>query len=428
MNIIKWNKKFSKKILKRQVFDLEKYRQIVRPMILEVKKRGDKALAEFTQKFDGCKVKNFKVAQPEIKKAVFKADKELLNALKIAKQNITKFEKANTQAYKPVKILKGITCGRIIRPIESAGLYVPAGGAPLVSTLLMLAVPAKLAGVQRIVVCTPPQKDGKANSSILAACGFLGISEVYNLGGAQAIAAMAYGTKTIQKVDKIAGPGNIYVTAAKAEVGTDPEGAAIDMLAGPSELLIIADSKASEKFIASDLIAQAEHDVLAQVVLISNSQNKLLAVWKEINRQILTLPRKEIALRSLRSAKFILAKSILEAITISNLYAPEHLSLQVKNPKILLPSIQNAGSVFLGNFSTEAAGDYCSGTNHSLPTLGQARVTGGVSVRTFQKIITTQELKPSGLRKILPAISTLARIEGLEGHARSAEIRLRSNI
>jgi len=430
MKILYYSKNNREKIykyLQRPALDLSKYRGQVLQTIKDVRKNGDKALRLYTERFDGVKLKSFRVSQKSLLKAYQKTSPLLLKSLRIAADNIKKFYKPNEPQNRTAETVPGVYCRRITKPLASVGLYIPAGSAPLVSTVLMLGVPAKIAGVSRIAVCSPPQKDGKVNSAILATCKLLGIEEVYAMGGAQAIAALAYGTASIPKVDKIVGPGNAYVTAAKAEVSIDPQGAAIDMLSGPSELLVIADSTADPRFVSADLVAQAEHDPLAKVILVSNSLKIIVSTRSELARQLKSLPRKNIAGQALQNCLFVVVPQLSAAVEIANAYAPEHLSIQIKNPTKLFSGITNAGSVFLGSFAPEAIGDYCSGTNHALPTMGTARFAGGVSVQTFQKTFTAQSLTKKGLKALAETAGVLARAEGLEGHARSVEIRLASD-
>ncbi|OIO53529.1 histidinol dehydrogenase [Candidatus Peregrinibacteria bacterium CG1_02_54_53] len=409
-------------VLQRPTLNLSMYMEKVRPIIASVRKEGDRALKRFTKQFDGVDLNQIKVEKDMIEQAKIDIPSELLASIEFARENIEKFQREKASS-KKVKTHKGVECWHQILPVENVGLYVPGGTAPLVSTVLMLAVPAKLACVGRIVLCTPPQKDGSVNPAILAACALTGVDEVYAVGGAQAIAALAYGTESIPKVEKIAGPGNAYVTAAKALVSIDPDGAAIDMLAGPSELLVIADETANPKFVASDLLSQAEHDTLSQVILLTTSEMLAKAVQRELQEQLAILPRREIAGSSLQGSCCIMVNKLEEAVELSNLYAPEHLSIQTQNPEILVNSIQNAGSVFLGFYAPESVGDYCSGTNHVLPTSGLARTQSGVSVRTFQKTMSIQNLTQAGLRELRDATTLLARTEGLEAHARAVDIR-----
>ncbi len=409
--------------LKRPTQDLKRYRDIVRPIIEAVQQEGDSALLRFTKKFDGIDLSSISVPQILLKSAWASLSKELRRSLETAQGAIARFHNEESSSLKPVEMTSGVNCWREMRPLQSAGLYVPGGSAPLVSTVLMLGIPAKLAGVPRIALCTPPSKDGKVPDPILAACALVGIDEVYTIGGAQAIAALAYGTETIKRVDKIAGPGNVYVTAAKAEVSVDPEGAAIDMLAGPSELLVIADSTADPSYVAADLLSQAEHDPRSQIIFLTTSASLLSEVQSEIARQITSLPRRDIVSAALAGSSAIYTETLDEAIALADLYAPEHLCIQTKKPEEILKRIRNAGSVFLGPFSPEATGDYCSGTNHVLPTSGTARVQGGVSIRTFQKTFTAQQLTKGGLRTLRETATNLARTEGLEAHARAVDIR-----
>lgn len=409
--------------LKRPTQNLSLYREKVRPIIDAIRKKGDTAIREFTKKFDGIDLVDIRVPRDEILGAKNRIDPQLLKSMEKAKENLMRFQQEEVAPPTPMETQQGVACWREVRPIQSAGLYVPGGTAPLLSTALMLGVPARLAGVDRIVLCSPPQKDGKIADPILAACSLMDIEEVYMVGGAQAIAAMAYGTEMIAKVDKVAGPGNVYVAAAKAEVSIDPEGAAIDMLAGPSELMVIADSSANPSFVAADLLSQAEHDALSQVVLLTTSAHLLSAVQSEIADQLSTLPRREIAAASISKSVAILTETLDQAVDLANAYAPEHLSIQTKKPETVLSKIRNAGSVFLGRYSPETIGDYCSGTNHVLPTSGSARVQGGVSMRTFQKIVTVQKLSKEGLQSLRDTATVLARTEQLEAHARAVDIR-----
>jgi histidinol dehydrogenase len=321
-----------------------------------------------------------------------------------------------------------VICWREQRAIETVGLYVPAGSAPLPSTVLMLGIPALLAGCARIVLCSPPKVNGTVDPAVLAAASYLGIQEIYKVGGAQAIAAMAYGTQTIPKVEKIFGPGNQYVTEAKRYVSADPVGTAIDLLAGPSELLIIADESAQAEVVAADLLSQAEHDPQSQVVFLTDSESLAQAALEDVRQQLQQLPRKEIASKALDNSFAVVVQSIEEAAGFSNMYAPEHLLINTHDPKALVPQIQNAGSVFLGSFAPVTAGDYASGTNHTLPTGGSARWVSGVSVDSFQKSLTFQSITRDGLRHLAPALITLANTEGLEAHARAVTRRLQERV
>ncbi|MBU0767240.1 histidinol dehydrogenase [Patescibacteria group bacterium] len=411
------------KALQRPVLNLSAYQGKVQSIITDVRENGDAALMRFTKQFDGVDLDKIQVQKNTIVQAKTDIPSNLLTSIQFAIENIKKFQSENLDVSRKVQVLKGVECWSRVRPIESVGLYVPGGTAPLVSTVLMLAIPAKLAGVNRIALCTPPQKDGSIDAGILAACALTGIDEVYAVGGSQAIAALAYGTESIPKVAKIAGPGNAYVTAAKALVSIDPEGAAIDMLAGPSELLVIADETANPRFVAADLLSQAEHDTLSQVVLLTTSETIAEAVKVELRRQLATLPRKDIAEKALEGSCCVITETLEEAVELSNRYAPEHLSIQVLSPRKLVERIQNAGSIFLGPNATESVGDYCSGTNHVLPTSGFARTQSGVSVRTFQKTMSVQSLTRKGLCSLRENTTLLARTEGLEAHARAVDIR-----
>jgi histidinol dehydrogenase len=317
----------------------------------------------------------------------------------------------------------GVVCWRETRALETVGLYIPAGTAPLPSTVLMLGIPAILAGCKHIILCSPPKSNGLPDPVVLAAAAQIGLQEVYAIGGAQAVAAMGYGTASVPKVDKIFGPGNQYVTEAKRFVSTDPGGAAIDLLAGPSELLVIADDTAHPHIVAADLLSQAEHDPHSQVVLVTTSERLARVVLEETDRQLKQLPRTSIAAQALESSFVIVVQSVREAAAFSNLYAPEHLIINVRQPNNLVSTIQNAGSVFLGPFAPVTAGDYASGTNHTLPTGGTARWFNGVSLESFQKTITFQSITRDGLKKLAPALTTLAGVEGLEAHARAVSIR-----
>jgi histidinol dehydrogenase len=392
-----------------------------------VRREGDPALLRFSRQFDGVEPVSIRVPADEPRRALEALPGELRRALETAKENIARFHRPDQPVETPVETRPGVSCWREVRAVESAGLYVPGGTAPLVSTVLMLGVPAVLAGVERIALCTPPAKDGRVPGPILAACAMVGIEEVYAVGGAQAICALAYGTQSVPKVAKIAGPGNVYVAAAKAEVSIDPAGAAIDMLAGPSELMVLADGSARPAWVAADMLSQAEHDRQSQVVLLTTSAELLGAVQTELAHQIASLTRREIAAEALAGSVAVVVQSLDDAVEIANGYAPEHLSIQTQRPESVLAGVRNAGSVFLGPFSPEAAGDYCSGTNHVLPTSGAARVQGGVSLRTFQKTITVQRLTREGLGSLRDAATALARAEGLEAHARAVDLRFSTN-
>ena len=396
---------------------------VVRDICSDIQQRGDAAVTEYTKRFDDVDINEFRVTQAEFAEA----DKSLSDTLRIAfetaAQNIRRFHAAQLKSEQRVETVPGVVCWRERRPIERVGLYVPAGSAPLPSTVLMLGIPALLAGCSQIILCSPPKQNGSIDPVILAAAGIIGISEVYKIGGTQAIAAMAYGTQSVPKVDKIFGPGNRYVTAAKQFVSSDHNGAAIDLLAGPSELLIVADESANPAIVAADLLSQAEHDRHSQVVLVTNSELLAYKVETELKKLLTDLPRNEIAAKALEASFIYIAQSLEEAVTFSNEYAPEHLILNVAAPEKIVPSIQNAGSTFLGQFAPVTAGDYASGTNHTLPTGGTARWFSGVSVESFQKTLTFQSISREGLQNLAPTLKTLAEAEGLEAHRRAVLAR-----
>lgn len=408
-------------LLKRPLFENEIIQEKVLLIIKEVKVNGDKSLIDFSRKFDGVDVKELMVSESEFDKAESEIDEKLKAAIEIAKNNIYKFHNSQKTEIKKIEIEEGITCWRKDVPIQKVGLYIPGGSSPLFSTLLMLGIPAKIAECKEIVICSPPQKDGKIASSILYVAKLLGIKNVYKVGGAQAIAAMTFGTESIPKVDKIFGPGNQWVTAAKQLVNSF--GIAIDMPAGPSEVLVIADDSADPKFVASDLLSQAEHGADSQVILITTSEALADSIKIEIDNFLIQLSRKSIIEKSLENSVILLVNDLVEAMDISNTYAPEHLILAVENPEMLAEEVVNAGSVFLGNYSPESAGDYASGTNHTLPTNGFASAYSGVSLDSFMKKITFQKLTKAGLSKIAMAVETMAEAEGLDAHKLAVTIR-----
>lgn len=395
----------------------------VNKICADVKNSGDVAIRFYTKKFDNTDQKTFDVDQKEITLACRRVPKNVKVALKIAYANIKKFHAMERSKVKPITTVPGVVCWRESRPIGRVGLYIPAGTAPLPSTVLMLGIPARLAGCSEVVLCTPPGKDGLISNTILYAAKLCGIKKIYRVGGAQAIAAMAYGTKTIPKVDKIFGPGNQFVTVAKQFISIEPDGAAIDLPAGPSEVLVIVDTSARPDFIAADLLSQAEHGVDSQVVLVCVGENIAKKVVQQLREQIKMLPRKAIAEAALKKSFIIITQTIEKAIEFSNEYAPEHLILNVLQPKKYANKIQNAGSVFLGAFTPESAGDYASGTNHTLPTAGAARAYSGVSLESFMKYTTFQQISPAGARYLGPIVSTIAEVEGLTAHKRAMDIR-----
>lgn len=396
----------------------------VRETIAEVRKRGDAALYDLTQRFDGIALASLEVSAQEFADAEQALSRQQLDALQRAIANVQRFHEAQIAAPISVETSPGVRCERVYRPIERVGLYVPAGVAPLPSAAIMLAVPAKIAGCKTTVLCTPPRKDGRADPAVLAIAKRCGVDRVFKLGGAQAIAAMAYGTQSIPKVDKVFGPGNAWVTAAKILVANDPEGAALDLPAGPSEVLVIADRTARAEFVAADLLAQAEHSVDAQAVLVSTSRPLIEDVMTELEAQMRRLGREPTLRESINHARLFLVESLEDAFALSNEYAPEHLIIETEQPRSWLPRVQNAGSVFLGAWTPETMGDYCSGTNHVLPTYGFARAYSGLSLTDFLKRMTVQELTADGLRDLGPTAITIAELEGLDAHANAVQVRL----
>lgn len=410
-------------LLKRPSIDIEKIFTIVKPILLDIKQNGLTAVLKYAKQFDGFTSDNIKVTQQEFEEAERNLDNKIKSALKTALDNITKFHSKQIPHSYEVETMVGIKCSREYRAIENVGLYVPGGSAVLPSTMLMLGIPAKLAGCKRIVVCSPA-KDNKINYPLLYAAKLCGIDEFYKIGGAQAIGLMAYGDNGIPKVNKIFGPGNQFVTAAKLIVSIDMEGSTIDMPAGPSEVLVIADEKANSKFIASDLLSQAEHGPDSQVILVSTSEKLINRTIDEINIQLSDLPRKEVTSKALENSFALIVNNLDEAIDFSNSYAPEHLILNIAEPDNYKSKIINAGSVFLGEYSPESAGDYASGTNHSLPTYGYAKTYGGVNVESFMKSMTFQKLTKGGLENISETVETLAEVEELTAHKKAVNIRL----
>jgi histidinol dehydrogenase len=396
-------------------------------MIIEaVRTDGDSAVRRYTREFDGVELGALRVEAAEFAAARAMLSRIEVAAIECAIQNVETFHRATTSRELAVDLQPGVRCERVIRPIQVVGLYVPAGSAPLPSTVVMLAVPARIAGCASRILCTPPDHRGKANAAVLVAAELCGIDQVFKIGGAQAIAAMAYGTASVPKVAKIFGPGNAWVTAAKQLAAADPNGAALDMPAGPSEVLVIADDSAHPDFIAADLLAQAEHDPLAQAVLLTTSGELAEQVAQCLTQQSATLSRQSILRQSLNNIRILRMPDLAQAIEASELYAPEHLILAVREPRRLLDRVHNAGSVFLGHWSPETVGDYCSGTNHVLPTYGYARAYSGLSVDDFTRRITVQELSPQGLSALGPTASVLAQLEGLDAHAATVELRLRA--
>jgi len=388
----------------------------------EVRKGGDKAVKKYSLLFDKVELDSLAVPEKAFDDASAKVPDELKKAIQLAKSNIEKFHAAQIETPKSIETTKGVECWRESRGIETVGIYIPGGTAPLFSSVLMLGIPAKLAGCKNIVLCTPPAKNGEINPAILYTAELVGINSVYRVGGIQAIAAMAFGTESIPKVDKIFGPGNQYVTAAKQFA--QQLGIAIDMPAGPSEVLIIADKTCNTSFVAADLLSQAEHGVDSQVILLSDNETVIDKILSELNQQLQALPRKEIAEKALENSKAVLLQNVNECVEFSNRYAPEHLILAVNESRNLISQITKAGSVFLGNYSCESAGDYASGTNHTLPTNGYARSYSGVSLDSFVTKITFQELSKEGIRNIGPAIELMAEAEQLFAHKNAVTLRL----
>ena len=389
-----------------------------------VRRHGDRALTELTRELDGLELSTLEVTDDEFAAAEDELNSRQREALAAAAANIRAFHEAQLPQPVVVETVPGVVCERVSRPIRSVGLYVPAGSAPLPSTALMLAIPAALAGCRTRLLCTPPQADGGADPAVLVAARSCGIHQVFKLGGAQAIAAMAFGTETVPKVEKVFGPGNAWVTAAKAQVAQDPSGAARDMPAGPSEVLVIADDAANPAFVAADLLSQAEHGPDSQVILVTTNATVRAAVLEELATQRETLSRRDIVARSLESSCAILVEDLETAVQVANRYAPEHLILQIEDPRAVLDDIQAAGSVFLGRWAPETVGDYCSGTNHVLPTYGFARSYSSLGVNDFLRSMTVQELTSAGLAAIGPTAETLAAMEGLDAHGLAVRRRL----
>ncbi len=412
-----------KRILQRPLFNTDNLYTTVKSIINTVKQDGDTAILELTRKFDKIRLNGLKAEASVIDESENSISPELKKAIEVASENIMKFHKSQIAEPEKVETMPGIQCWQKSVAIEKVGLYIPGGTAPLLSTVLMLAIPAKLAGCKEIILCTPPDKNGNINPAILYAAKTSGVTSVFRCGGAQAIAGIAYGTESIPKVDKIFGPGNQYVTCAKQIVSS--KGIAIDMPAGPSEVLILADETANPDFIAADLLSQAEHGEDSQVIMVSNCKNILQKTLSCIKKQLDVLPRKSIAQESLKSGALILIKDYNEMIDISNEYAPEHLIISTNNYMELTGKITNAGSVFLGNYTPESLGDYASGTNHTLPTNGYARSYSGLNMDAFYKKITFQESTPQGLKNIGPYVELMAETEQLDAHKNAVSIRLK---
>jgi len=413
-----------KEILQRPALNVSGLYDNVQAILDRVREEGDKALFEYEKMFDKIELQTLAVSEKELAEAAQSVSEELKTAIQTAAKNIEKFHSAQKQEFKKIETTPGVTCWQKAVPITSVGLYIPGGSAPLFSTVLMLAIPARIAGCSEIVLCTPPDKNGNINPAILYAAQVAGVNRFFKLGGSQAIAAMAYGTESVPKVSKIFGPGNPYVTAAKQIVSL--KDVAIDMPAGPSEVEVIADANANPAYIAADLLSQAEHGMDSQSILLTTSAELIERIEKEVEIQLNKLPRKEITAKSLEHSHLILLKDDSEIIRMTNMYAPEHLIIQTDNYLELAEQIVNAGSVFLGAYSPESAGDYASGTNHTLPTSGYAKAYSGVNLDSFLRKITFQELTKDGLNNLGPTIEIMAAGESLDAHKNAVNIRINS--
>ncbi len=413
-----------KAVLKRPTQEVDQIEGIVNQIFKEIKADGDQVIRKYTQQFDGVALENNKVTETELEEGISLVSEELKKAILQAKSNIEIFHKAQRTSKIEVETTEGVACWQEKRPIQKVGLYIPGGTAPLFSTILMLAVPATIAGCGEVVLCTPPNKEGKINPAILYTASLCGVTQIFKVGGIQAIAGMTFGTETMPKVYKIFGPGNQYVTVAK-QIATK-FGVAIDMPAGPSELLVMADDSANAAFVASDLLSQAEHGVDSQVILVSTSKQLIAAVEKEVEAQIEALPRKEIAVQAIANSKLIFVEEEQTAIDLINEYGPEHYILCVENEAFFLENTFNAGSVFIGNYTPESAGDYASGTNHTLPTNGYAKQYSGVNLDSFMKSMTFQKISDKGIQAIGRTIEVMAEAEGLQAHKNAVTLRLKS--
>jgi len=421
MQIIKNISQETKNSIKRSQIDIDNVMGTVNTITRDVKANGDKSVKYYTEKFDNVKLDNFRVSREQIENSYNNVDKKIIKSLKKAAQNIKKFHQSQIPDEWDMEVDKGIIAGQIIRPLEIVGCYIPGGRAIYPSTILMTIIPAKIAGVKKVICCTPPTPDGTVDDMVLVAADIAGSDDIYSVGGAQAVAAMAYGTSSIPKVDKIVGPGNIFVTAAKKLVYGDVD---IDFPAGPSEVLIIADETGNADYIALDMLAQSEHDPNSASVLVTTSEDLALKVNEKISIEIQNMERKEIIEEALEKyGKIVVAKSMQEAVKFANEYAPEHLIIMTKNPEDILKDIKNAGSIFLGELTPVAAGDYGSGTNHVLPTAGCARMYSGLSTESFLKKPTVQKLSREGLENLKDVVITLSESEGLYAHAESFRIR-----
>ena len=425
MNIIRYPEKSEwQKIVERPHLDVSQLNETVASVLADVKQRGDEAVKGYELKFDHVDLPSLEVTKDEIAEAEKLVTKELKEAIQLAHANIKTFHESQRFRSKKVETLPGVTCWQKSVPIEKVGLYIPGGTAPLFSTVLMLATPAKIAGCKEIVLCTPPNREGKVNPAILVAAQIAGVSKIFKAGGVQAIGAMAYGTETVPKVYKIFGPGNQYVMAAKQQVSIHDVG--IDMPAGPSEVCVIADDTANAEFVAADLLSQAEHGADSQVFLITTSNKFIDEVQKELGKQLEALPRKEIAQKALENSMIVLVTDMHEAIELSNTYAPEHLVIQTEDYEEVAAKVVNAGSVFLGKYACESAGDYASGTNHTLPTHGYATTYNGVNLDSYCRKVTFQHLTEEGVRQIGHAVELMAEAEQLDAHKNAMTVRINS--
>ncbi len=425
MRIIKYPQREQwTEITTRPRLDLSQLNATVASVLADVKKRGDEAVKEYEEKFDKVVLTSLAVSEQEMDEAEQLIGNDLKDAIILAHHNIKVFHISQRFVGQKIKTQEGVTCWQKSVAIEKVGLYIPGGTAPLFSTVLMLATPAKIAGCKEIVLCTPPNKEGKVNPAILYAARVAGVSKIFKAGGVQAIGAMAYGTESVPKVYKIFGPGNQYVMAAKQQVSLDE--VAIDMPAGPSEVCVIADETANAEFVAADLLSQAEHGIDSQVLLITTSESKLEEIHQEVDKQLQVLPRKELASKALENSCYVLVKDYNEMMALTNLYAPEHLVIQTKNYEELAEKVINAGSVFLGKYACESAGDYASGTNHTLPTHGYATAYNGVNLDSYCRKITFQHLTEEGIRHIGHAVELMAEAEQLDAHKNAMSVRIKS--
>ncbi len=415
-----------KNILQRPAIDNTSLEATVQSVLSDIKANGQSALKKYTLQFDKVNIENVFVSDSEFSEAEKLISDELKKAIQLAKKNIETFHSVQKENTQVIETMPGVKCWRKSIAIQKVGLYIPGGTAPLFSTILMLGVPAKLAGCEEIVLCTPPDKNGNINPAILYTAKLIGITKVFKVGGVQAIGAMAYGTEIIPQVYKIFGPGNQYVTCAKQLI--NKQGVAIDMPAGPSEVALLVDETCVPEFVAADLLSQAEHGSDSQVILVSTNENVIQSIQTELEKQLAVLPRKDLASKALENSKAILVKTNAEAIDLLNEYAPEHLIIACENDEPLAEQVVNAGSVFLGNYSCESAGDYASGTNHTLPTNGYAKAYSGVSLDSFVKKITYQKLSKEGINNIGPAIELMAEAEGLQAHKNAVTVRLKNNL